>query len=240
MSLVLQEISRQYIVTNNGLEQVYQNRLIEGVDYERWDWLVGDGEAYYNATCNFTYGRFDFGNIKFIDTTDKVGMFMYFMHSNNWAKVYLKYNSSGALRFAWQGGATDVAANIKDGTLVVTSKNNGTASGNAIYNGQIINNSTNININSGWYFSYIGNVSGKVSAPKGVGISKIEYSLRNTGYVQYTRTPVKLLAPCPANLSSTGKPYPIGECGMIDNISGKFYGNSGSGSFSVYNDPVTE
>lgn len=45
--------------------------------------------------------------------------------------------------------------------------------------------------------------------------------------------PCRLLRPIPATLDANGIARNAGECGMYDAVSGKFYGNVGSGTFTV-------
>lgn len=46
-------------------------------------------------------------------------------------------------------------------------------------------------------------------------------------------TPCRLLRPIPATLDANGIARNAGDCGMYDAVSGKFFGNVGSGSFTV-------
>lgn len=46
-------------------------------------------------------------------------------------------------------------------------------------------------------------------------------------------TPCRLLRPIPATLDGNGIARNAGECGMYDAVSGKFFGNVGSGTFTV-------
>lgn len=208
--------------------------LREGVDYERYDWLKGDGSAYMTIRIsNFAYDVVDYGNIKFFNTTDKEGLFLNVIRSDdNWIKLYLKYKNS-QLRFAWHGGGSEQAVSLENGTLIIESKNRGTNQ----FNGRVINNSNTYNITSAWYFQGTGSLGGVVSAPKNVGISKIEVKRRDTGVVKTSRYPCQLLRPIPATLDANGKARVAGECGMYDAVSGKFFGNVAStGSFTVTND----
>lgn len=225
MSLVLQGINKQYIATNNGLEQVYQNKLVEGRDYERWDWLKGDGLAWIDTLhkCSTTINVDVLINADYVTFADYIGA----ENSDNSGNLRIGVeNSTGRLGCVrYNGSKVKFVAPNTDANIVV-------GGGYVSVNGT--KQSFNTLVSS--YNITIGGVN-KRNTVKGnpcnfryVNISDVDYSL----YL----SPIKLLSPCPPNLSANGKPYPIGECGMIDSISGKFYGNSGSGSFSVYNDPT--
>lgn len=213
MSLVLQEINKQYIATPQGMEQVYQNRLVEGRDFERWDWLkatvpLGDVMLILPIeNClelKYKYQVSQVGNINVMQT--ETGYSYFIQTTINDFKIYktstinsYNYGINGYYEFEFGDNflvnAKKVARYGSPITIRITNNTNGVRT--AIFS-----------------------------------ISEIELN----GMIKYF--PVKLLSPCPPNLSANGKAYPIGECGMIDSVSGKFYGNSGSGSFSVYNDPT--
>lgn len=221
-----------------GSQLVWQNKLVEGEDYERYDYIVGDGEAYFDFILHGSYGLIDFGNIKIIDSTAAhKGIFFNNVRNDGWLKMYLKYNSSGNFRFAWHGGGTDQAISIKNGSLIAKARNLGGSP--AKYNGVVTNGSSTIGIQTGWYFTWSGNIPGQISAPNGIGISKIEYTNQESKQVLYTRFPIKLLKNCPGNLSLDKQNHIAGECGLIDSETGIFISNANTvGAFSVYNDPV--
>lgn len=217
MSLVLQEISKQYIATNNGLEQVYQNRLVEGRDYERWDWLKvnGNGCNQWKWVCNANW------EIK-LSKTGSSSISNFISHRQ------ITYNSVMAI-------SPTAEAIYYYETDTHTGKYFTLNKGKAILEYKVENNGFYINGNL-FRTSGRGGMKGlDFTAATSANIIDLNYIIID-GVVSLS--PVKLLTPCPANLSANGKSYPIGECGMIDSVSGKFYGNSGNGSFSVYNDPV--
>lgn len=226
MSLVLQEISKQYIATPQGLEQVYQNRLVEGEDFERWDNIIKETSS--TATIgNFSPGEegmmISVGYNSYVKST----VFLRFFTSTG-KNVTIHIGEQGYRYYEFM-----VVNNNDRGSSPQTFWRPYTELGRHTFffkNGILKVGTKTLNIGSS--INVTGDCTGfQIGGKSGCGVSY-------HGNDRYS--PVKLLAPCPPNLSANGKAYPIGECGMIDSVSGKFYGNSGSGSFSVYNDTVTE
>lgn len=259
MSLVLQEINKQYIATNNGLEQVYQNKLVEGRDFEKYDWLKCDGEAYIETNILPNWGDSLRGRMMFNESIIKLrknailisaresaetdsrritlstgGAFF----NNNELQFIVCYSLTG--NGPWivlNNNAIAIPSEFQgdiDFGYTLTQKSSEDIFVNFIMNGKEIklytNKSSTYKTGNLILSSYvIGRGRFGISAPCNINYAKIN---------NHIFSPIKLLSPCPPNLSANGKPYAQGECGMIDAISGKFFGNSGSGSFSVYNDPT--
>lgn len=251
MSLVLQEINKQYIATHQGLEQVYQNRLVEGVDYERVQALTTDDAKTNYIKCYFQpLSDIAEANWKKIGETIGKGE-EYFLDNNtgyhfgssvslciSTDNKLLLCNHSNSIGHTWSGiclWRTELS-NLNRGDLRLVLKTNSSNRSNSdVYTSDGWSWKPR---NNNWYEINNNKRTMKLSAPNGFALVDCVFSHKDSGEVYLSLSPVKLLSPCPPNLSANGKAYPIGECGMIDSVSGKFYGNSGSGSFSVYNDPV--
>ncbi len=229
MSLVLQEINKQYIATNNGLEQVYQNRLIEGVDFERYDWLKGDGNAWIDTLINGSSPLNYKCEIKVDVVPSSITRIIGFRVSTSSSipqACFSIVNSDIAMYF---NSDNRTAESVIVGEIYHLAVNGNVMTSNTQSLTSSIRMVTNKTIS---LFNYISSDYAR---------SIFNGYMRGVVINGHIFTPIKLLRPCPPNLSSQNKLHPIGECGMIDSVSGKFYGNANTtGSFSVYNDPVTE
>lgn len=212
--------------------------LREGVDYVRYQWLVGDGAAYImepsQTVIRWINYQNDFGTIKIFDATKHNGLFYEWIRPDDkWVKFYLKY-INGSLRFAWHGGGYDINVNLADGNLLIKPRKLSSTQ----YNGTCVNNDVTYNIPDAWYLpgKYVPR-NHKVSAPEGIGISKFEKVNTSTNEITRQMYPCRLLHSIPAILDGNGIARQAGECGMYDSVSGKFFGNvATSGSFTVTND----
>lgn len=100
----------------------------------------------------------------------------------------------------------------------------------------IVTNSTNVLIN-GIQFNSVGfpiRSINFITEPNGNEGVTLTSSIYVDGVERYI--PCRLLRPIPASLDANGIARNAGECGMYDSISGKFYGNVGSGTFTVSDD----
>lgn len=198
------------------LKQVYQNRLIEGVDFERWDWLSGNGIIrlpYYNSDYEIVFKTYLQTNINISDG-NICNIILYLDNSTNpffHKKIISDIGNVGSMVERY------LTSTIQEGVIIrlVASNNSITIDGYATtYYSKTQQYGDSTNLNGGCYNSVV--VADRLSL-----------------------TPCKLIQPCPANLSSTGKAYPAGKCGMIDSVSGLFY-TSDVGEFSVYNNEPAE
>lgn len=231
MSLVLQEISKQYVATPQGLEQVYQNKLVEGRDYEKYDYLVGDGVAYINVpylfNIDFLVNDIGDGSIytQFTGTHRRFASTTYTCQLRHTGLI--DYDANGAVSAFWKNSVYPLYPALtqvrykKDYSALRFFDANCKSNGNESSPDMTTLRTKSLYVGNKYLLQYIkANELQKVSE---------NWSL--------ILTPVKLLTHCPPNLSSQGKLHLAGECGMVDSVSGKFYGNTNTtGNFSVYND----
>lgn len=213
-------------------------RLEEGVDYQRYDWLKGDGTAYMTDTTENSFSsdlyNLDFGDIKIFDSTQTVGLFYNWVASGS-KYAYLKYINS-SMRFAWHitNQGYNIGVTLENGNLLIKPN----IINDSRVNGICINNNKSYKIGNTRYLS-IGTVGSgaQISAPAGIGITQFVQSYVSDGTIRRELKPCKLLRSIPASLDANGIARHTGECGMIDLISGKFYGNvANTGTFTVEND----
>jgi len=211
--------------THTGLQQIYQNKLIEGVDYETADWLKGDGNAYIDTKVT---------NLSISD--------------------YIKTIFDDSANIGFYGRTWGREGN----RLVVGNNNNRPSITVWGTKGFILYTNNNIYVYD-MYFDLLNNkviVNNQVfnlPLPHDNGVSFILFARHwdndSIDFInkakfksfeihnQINLVPCKLLHSIPRNLDAQCKERQTGECGMIDLISGKFYGNvANSGTFTVEND----
>lgn len=226
---VAKPIVKRYVMPS-GLE--------EGVDYQRYDWLKGDGTAYMTDTTENSFSsdlyNLDFGDIKIFDSTQTVGLFYNWVASGS-KYAYLKYINS-SMRFAWHitNQGYNIGVTLENGNLLIKPN----IINDSRVNGICINNNKSYKIGNTRFFS-IGTVGSgaQISAPAGIGITQFVQSYVSDGTIRRELKPCKLLRSIHASFDANRITRQAGECGMIDLISGKFFGNvAASGSFTVSND----
>lgn len=203
--------------THTGLQQIYQNKLIEGADYETYDWLKGSvplgtimmSLPINSSNCNFTYiwGN-SLGNMSVFSTNG----FQYYNGNNQSTNTLMVYDLATAQNIYSKYDITQpTTVNASDDALMIN---------NSIYP------------KYGFPITFIRFQNAANGTSEGV---KILSSISVDGVTRYV--PCKLLHSIPRNLDAQCKERVAGECGMIDLISGKFYGNvASSGTFTVEND----
>lgn len=219
MSIVLQEISHQYVAVEE---------LVEGVDYEKYDWLKGDGLARINTKLVIEDYKIVSltANIRDIEPYSKNACYVF------GCGTYADYKGFGCY----------VAA--KGGTFVKNNQSNGGSNIVSVSGSHVIEvkngewyGDGQYKTNAGYWnpaptktLHLFGWQSGSDRSVKGYfGNFSID------GIISLS--PCQLIQPIPAKLDSQGIARAAGECGMIDSVSGKFYGNANTtGAFSVYND----
>lgn len=210
-----------YADTNNSVKLVYRRKdaLIEGVDYEKYHWLVGDSNADFNAYLSYNVIQYSLSAI------------------NPYAVLNMcNFNGGGAFQFVmndWHNPSSTKNIGIYDNqrsnwynvpmqdvnTIKIDSTSN---TNNIVVNDVDISNPNKIPSN-------VIPIIDIVNAD-GLKVSAITINATNK------LVPCKLLKPVPKWLDANGIRRQVGECGMIDLISGKFYGNVNSvGTFTVEN-----
>ena len=220
-----------YADSNNSVKLVYRRKdaLIEGEDYEKYHWLNGDGSAYIDTLVkNLT-------NVHYIDlfiSVDGVSSGHHIFFGRESVAPY--YNSQVVLYYVSDRQNISVWANNVGHEINFAD----------IVGNVTLNFDTNIastptdsvdfsisNYNSAFsIFLFASNNNGNAISPFIGKIKKLE--IDNILHL----IPCKLLKPVPKWLDANGIRRQVGECGMIDLISGKFYGNVNSvGTFTVEN-----
>jgi hypothetical protein len=235
--MILREIKNIYIKnrltegdvepeTHTGLQQIYQNKLIEGVDYQTYDWLRSTG----GAQIGLNYTNTEDFNIelkgKELETTGQDASQILggtFSWRSGLFTIAIR-KSTGNLMFA--DNSVVYPSAFQEFTLKVTpSENAGNLDvniNNTIY--QITKKKLSL---TRLFYWYSGNVTQHTEGC--VGYLKVD------NYCNMY--PCQLLRSIPRNLDAQCKERQAGECGMVDLISGKFYGNvASSGTFTVEND----
>lgn len=221
MSIQLQEIQSIYIS---------QNRLVEGKDYVRAEWLIGDGSAYIDTKHN-TNEDLDWSTRAYLTypaSKNCRDLFWYRFDSNNTNAVVLTLSNNSTYSGLRVGNNTnEIRVPIQSDIDV-----------------EVIWNSQKVNING---VEYSATKQSPISYPfmlfrhritdtvSVISSKDVKCNYFKLGDVLFL-TPCQLLRDIPATLDANNIARTAGECGMIDSISGKFYGNvASSGSFTVEN-----
>lgn len=202
-------------------------RLVEGDDFVRAEWLVGDGTAYIRT--NHTLNENLDWEVKVANFTDYKCLFWQREGevTDNLNTVLVKaVNYYPGLRVG--NKSSEVRINPFPDTEIIIStsgdiitingqtyqitKGTSTAFGNfALFYTAFHNDSTTQDVKCA-YFSFIN--------ANGTTIQDL--------------TPCRLLRPIPATLDANGIARNAGECGMYNSVNGLFYGNvASSGTFTV-------
>lgn len=202
------------LVQVNHIYQCVTDRMREGIEYQRYDWLKAVAGA--NTTMlklptdsynvDFSFRNYTIYNTLLFNAGDNYSYHM----DDNYGNFYIwKTNELERYYNVWKKGQS-TSVNAYDGNINIGETN---VKSYGKINNVLIRNAegSNFNINIDFSAIYV------------------------DGVLRYS--PCQLLRPISAQLSTDNKPHPSGECGMVDSVSGKFFGNANtSGSFSVYND----
>lgn len=217
--MILREIKSMFVKNHSGLQQIYQNKLIEGVDYETADWLKAD------IPIGTTMMRLPINSINF----EWKRKFIQIGHS-----IYMVGDTYSYAAATVQGG---VACSISIWNNIQR-RNDGILGTNVT--GRLIEligtddslTIDNISVSLRDLIKAISFDAVSNSQRKCIFLTS---SIKVEGVTRYV--PCQLLHAIPRNLDAQCKERVAGECGMIDLISGKFYGNvANSGTFTVEND----
>lgn len=254
-----------YADSSNSVKLVYRRKdaLIEGEDYEKYHWLVGDADAYIN-TLKY-YRPYD----------DSVQMTF---RDNLYPNRVNKYNKHNAEEQIWGGSMKDIVYSIR--SYISGTEDNKNKISNTVLDARTTDGNVNwgvyairsfinaspehslyissVDANTDkYYFIYNGdtkdNLPTRYTLPELIEQDVLVFynaSVTNGyfngsffNFIHYRNNveithliPCKLLKPVPKWLDANGIRRQVGECGMIDLISGKFYGNvNGVGTFTVEN-----
>ena len=233
-----------YADTNNSVKLVYQRKdaLIEGEDYEKYHWLDGDGSAYLDVK--------GFSRNENWEIVTKLRQ----RNINTWVFLYgvgMVGNSyDDGVWTAFGGTAAErVAVRVSNGTtyrdyylnnitenqeIQVIDKHS-----SVVFNGNVISvtdtpNRTYKQCNEFYIFSQY--YTNRDTPLRIADADFSDFIVNESGINILNLIPCKLLKSVPKWLDANGIRRQAGECGMIDLVSGKFYGNVNSvGTFTVEN-----
>ena len=210
-------------VAKNGqlqtIKGIYEckDMLREGVDYKRYEWLKADiplNVKMMELPVNSNNVEYDLQRLGHGNTT-------IFKTKNNEYKY-----------FFWQDGYTIGVYDLKEKRDITHKGYDSTIS---LFHIKATSNSVVFNsVSIGTFGLPITNILWHVDSGSAVDTTKTS-SIKVDGVTRYV--PCTLLRSISRNLDAQCKERVAGECGMIDLISGKFYGYvANSGSFTVMND----
>lgn len=205
-----------YADSANSVKLVYRRKdaLIEGEDYEKYHWLVANTPYGTNIELPLNTANFSFKRIWRDAFNDSLFL------SNSEQYVYHAVSKNVHI---WDiPNATDIFV----------------GNANRIRNEEIIIYSTDENLTIGDeevpQLDYPPSIIRFRNADRTNSTQFSTSSIYADGVEHYI--PCKLLKPVPKWLDANGIRRQVGECGMIDLVSGKFYGNVNSvGTFTVEN-----
>ena len=209
-------------------------RLVEGDDFVRAQWLVGDGSAWIQILGFVRNENWEI-------TTSIANI----QPTTHWILLYgYGYDAETGYNKAWMAfcnsNATYIALRRGDGTSYNDIAHSNIASVNTIIDGH-----NNVILN-GETFSMIGRQYGQKPEFRiftqfrdnySTTIEKCSFSefvVKENNLPILDLIPCRLLRPIPATIDANGIARNAGDCGMYDSVSGKFYGNvASSGTFTV-------
>lgn len=217
-----------YADSSNSVKLVYRRKdaLIEGEDYEKYHLLNGytdDGVTLLTTGADIGVNAIPLDNKVFTIELGQVSRNVCIFGKSPWfIPMWCMYaNNQYIMQLQERNGNNNTVHNM---TLLWNTSNVVTLDfQNKV--AKLGNNSFNID---GSDYNFDGFHSIIWQNPRTVGKIKISDELH--------LVPCKLLKPVPKWLDANGIRRNIGECGMIDLVSGKFYGNVNSvGTFTVEN-----
>lgn len=226
--------SKQVEELRLGEQLVWKRRLIEGYDYERYDWLKGEQSAGFSPreiTIHVTHNTLMECEFKFLSKMqygildkDNKQINRLFVDSNaNPASPPIKIDPIAGF---YNHVYTQVQTKL--GTKIKTLMKSGIA--------EIWQNDSAYRKLT-WEKLQLSemNYNNNTRLPS-MGLNHLKtFRFTEEGNVLFSLVPCKLLRHCPANLNNQGVARQAGTCGMIEEVSGILYTDA-TGSFSVYND----
>ena len=212
--------------------------LKEGVDYQRYDWLKGDGIAYINTYIVVNVPSLYINTLFTKITNAKNTPLFGARNIVSFHGSHIFYMSDGSLRFDIMSDknpciTTTEIQNINQ--LIIDCPNkvlnfNGTIFASRVNDLSIKNSTNTFKIFS---MEVLNTKGSTINAPYNGAFG--DFILNDFAHSIHL-TPCQLLRSIPTYLDANGKARQAGECGMIDLISGKFYGNVvNTGTFTVEN-----
>lgn len=229
--------------THTGLQQIYQNKLIEGVDYDVYTYLKGTGGCYIDTLINPAWNDQLSATTKVsrrptvpnpvLLKAEGANIYIGIILGGNWYKngipqilaIQRVSNTDDYIVYQSFPASAEIYMSLKvtNNAVPITScKIDGASWTNVDKKG------TNI-------ITELPNATYKIGRDTQNGLDVLK--LKNVKINLHNFVPCKLKCAIPRNLDAQCKERVAGECGMIDLISGKFYGNvASSGTFTVEND----
>lgn len=228
-SFTVENLDESGTVEDTRLHQIYRNKLVEGEDYIVGEMLKGDDNSPYISIPNFQNFNLEAHRTNTTNYTLIEGT--YTQYQGTTYTAYINYINQ------INRTSADVTAGVFKATVAISNdvtiekrykvgydalKFNGANcvrnASEPVYNGIDLRTVTKLLANAN---SYIVSLKGN-------------RTYANSDEWKYTFVPCRLLRPIPRNLDAQCKSRQTGECGMIDLISGRFYGNvASSGAFSL-------
>lgn len=242
-----------YADSNNSVKLVYRRKdaLIEGEDYEKYHWLVSNSEdsktpyidtliipnlnqniAFSFRVINSNHNGSEPGVYGAVIPTSWSNCVIRCYKNTSYNYIILEYNNNNA-DFPQRENMIIKTEFSDEKEYDCSLSINSSTTALGVINGESKELVANSNVN----FILNPQPTHKFFMQNGVN-----WSFNSVGFKKFSITniislvPCKLLKPVPKWLDANGIRRQVGECGMIDLVSGKFYGNVNSvGTFTVEN-----
>lgn len=204
-------------------------RLVEGDDFVRAEWLVGDGTAYIDTLHN-TNEDLDW-ETKVDNIRDNTFLFWFRTIRGMGDESMIVRTAPSRFRYAnnsneFEDNLTSQPINVE--TFGTTIFINGVGHSITKYYSRP-------SILFRLFYAEV-DAESQTLVDTDYTTNRVKcayFAFRNDNVYVMHLVPCRLLRPIPAILDANGIARNAGECGMFDSISGKFYGNVGSGTFTV-------
>lgn len=239
-AFTVENLDESGTVEDTRLHQIYKNKLVEGTDYMIGEMLKGTGGCYIDTMINPTWNDQLSATTKVsrrptvksptlldaFDANTRIGIVLggawYQSASTQILAIQKVSNTNDYVVYKGFPASAEIYMSLKvtNNAVPITScKINGASWTNVDKKG------TNI-------ITELPNVTYKIGRDTQNGLDVLR--LKNVEINSHNFIPCKLLRPIPRNLDAQCKSRQTGECGMIDLVSGRFYGNvASSGVFSL-------
>jgi len=211
-----------YADSNNSVKLVYRRKdaLIEGEDYEKYHWLVANGDDLQSSSSQ------NVALFSFPSDVNLVGKTVQLTIGAPCRDIYVyRYVGAGLylVLYVWNG---NVGINVNNQAILFSPLVSQEPMVLDFENNLVSYNGQQAQIAGDSFYIYF---------PSNAIEGKRKYGrIYCQGLFDFI--PCKLLKPVPKWLDANGIRRQVGECGMIDLVSGKFYGNVNSvGTFTVEN-----
>lgn len=213
-------------------------RLVEGDDFVRAEWLVGDGTAYINTLLNIHFAT-DSVTIRARKNAASVSGQRFFgdysgapnavslelIYSSRYSEdVLTKYSSNDGRFYINPSGEFEFSSTPFTSTSSVVAYYNGVKNTFAT---DLIDRYLSYEASHGLMFLNTNDYRYVL------GADVAKFIIDREGEEVLHLIPCRLLRPIPATFDGNGIARNADECGMYDLVNGLFYGNVSSGTFTV-------